>query len=68
MTFEEIKIVNNFTKRKTDLNMVSIEQKSSSVLTKEFQEFATKLEKYCKELTPTDESKYQLASKMTKLK
>lgn len=68
MTFEEIKIVNNFTKRKTDLNMVSIEQKSSSVLTKEFQEFAAKLEKYCKELTPTDESKYQLASKMTKLK
>lgn len=68
ISFEEIKIINYFTKRKSDLNMVTIEQKSSSVLTKEFQEFATKLEKYCKELTLTNESKYQIAIKMTKLK
>lgn len=66
MTFEEVKIKNNFTKRKADVDMLKIELASSESTKKDFLTFIEKLEKYCKEIMPISDSKYQIALRMTK--
>ena len=66
MQFEDVKIKNNFTKRKAELYMMSVEQTSSLTSTEEFDNFIQKIEKYCKEITPTTNSRYEIAEKLTK--
>lgn len=66
MHFEEVKIKNNFTKRKAEIYMMTVEQTSSMLSTDEFDNFIQKLEKYCKEVTPTTDSSFQIAERLTK--
>lgn len=66
MTFEEVKFKNNFTKRKAELDMLKIERASSEATAKDFLTFIDRLEKYCKEIMPISDSKYQIALRMTK--
>ena len=66
MTFEEGKFKNNFTKRKAELDMLKIERASSEATAKDFLTFIDRLEKYCKEIMPISDSKYQIALRKTK--
>jgi hypothetical protein len=67
MSFEKIKIRNYDSKRKADLFMLNIEQTSSRLTMDEFNDFTSKLEKYCKEIMPTSDSKYKIAKRMTNI-
>ena len=66
MSFEEVKIRNNFTKRRAEVYLMTVEQASSMLTTEGFDNFIQKLEKYCKEITPTTDSNYQIAERLTK--
>ena len=61
-----VKFKNNFTKRKAELDMLKIERASSEATAKDFLTFIDRLEKYCKEIMPISDSKYQIALRMTK--
>ena len=66
MSFEEVKIRNNFTKRRAEVYLMTVEQASSMLTTEGFDNFIQKLEKYCKEVTPTTDSSFQIAERLTK--
>ena len=63
----KIYIKNNDTKRKAELLMLGVEQISSKMNLNEFNDFTFKIEKYCKEVLPIEESKYEIGMRMTKL-
>jgi hypothetical protein len=63
--YEDVLIRNYETKRKADLHMLNIEQTSSKINLDEFNNFTSKLEKYCKEVIPIEDSKYQIAKRTT---
>lgn len=65
MVQEDISIKNYDTKRKAELLMLKIEQVSSKISLSEFDDFTFNLEKYCKEIIPFNESKYDIAKRMT---
>lgn len=67
MIYENINIKNNDTKRKAELLMLGVEQISSKMNLNEFNDFTFKIEKYCKEVLPIEESKYEIGMRMTKL-
>ena len=65
LVYENISARNYETKRKAELLMMRVEQTSSKVYLDEFNNFTNKLEKYCKEIIPIDESKYEIVKRMT---
>lgn len=67
MIYENIRIKNNDTKKRSDLLMLKVEQTSSKINLSEFNDFTFKIEKYCKEVLPVEESKYEIGMKITKL-
>lgn len=67
ITYEIITIKNYQTKRKAELLMLNLQHLSSKMLLDEFNLFTSTLEKYCKEIIPTNETKYEIAKKMTKI-
>jgi hypothetical protein len=66
MIFEDILIKNYETKRKAEIFMLKIEQTSSKINLDEFDDFTSQMEKYCKEILPINESKYEMAKRATK--
>lgn len=66
MSLENVRIKNFLTKRKADLNMLQVEQEDSLKTYDGFDEFIKSLEKNCKEITEIDDSKYQIATRLTK--
>lgn len=67
MIYENVFIKNYDTKRRSELLMLKIEQTSSKLSLDEFNDFTSKMEKYCKEILPINESKYEMAKRATKL-
>lgn len=65
MDFEEVRIKNNSTHRKAELYMMMIKQTSSKMILDDFNDFTGRIEKYCKEAIPIDDSKYQIAQRLT---
>lgn len=65
ITYEIISIKNYQTKRKSALLMLNLQHLSSKILLEEFDVFTSMLEKYCKEIIPTNETKYEIAKRMT---
>lgn len=65
MNFEEIKFVNYYTKLKKSIEMLNIKQISSNLRKDEFNNFVSELERSCKEIIPTEESKYKIALRLT---
>ena len=65
LLFEEIAIKNYESKRGSNLYTLTVTQ-LSQLQAKEFDEFTSKIEKYCKEIMPTQDSKYEIVKRMTK--
>lgn len=66
MLFEEIKFKNNFTHKKGETNLITIKHSSSKTLLNDFNLFIEKVERYCKEIMPISDTKYQIALRLTK--
>lgn len=64
MIYENVFVRNNETKRKTKMLMLNIKQ-TSGIGKEEFKKFIVNLEKLCKEMMPTRESRYEMAKRMT---
>lgn len=64
MVYERVFIRNYFTKRRAEVMMLEIKH-TSSIGGEEFKKFSNNLEKRCKEIMPTNETKYEIAKKMT---
>ncbi|MDD4110692.1 MAG: hypothetical protein PHS54_03975 [Clostridia bacterium] len=67
MIYENIRVKNHDTKRRVELLMLDIVQTSSKINLNEFNDFTFKIEKYCKEVLPIEESKYEIAMKKTQI-
>lgn len=65
MHFENVKVKNFFSKKRAELNLLKVEHEAPASSFNEFNEFVGLLEKYCKEITPTDDSKFQIALRLT---
>ena len=66
MIYEEMAIKNFATKRSNVVYVLTVKQTSSKHDLTEFSDFTSKLEKYCKEAIPTDDTIYEIAKRMTK--
>ena len=66
INMEEVKIKNLFKRKKAKTNLLIIEESSSKNNMKDFEEFIVELEKRCKEITPTKETNYEMAKRMTR--
>ena len=66
INMEEVKIKNLFKRKKAKTNLLIIEKSSSKNNMKDFEEFIVELEKRCKEITPTKETNYEMAKRMTR--
>lgn len=64
--FEDVDIKNYESRRAANLQFMTVKQTSSSISKDEFEDFTSKLEKYCKEVIPTEDTKYEIAKRMTK--
>lgn len=65
MEYGVVKIKNYTTKRKANFLMLDIEHIAPQTKIDEFNNFILKLEKHCKEIIPTNDSKYEIAKRMT---
>ena len=65
MIYEDVRCKNYDTKRKAQFWTIDIKHTSSKINLNEFNSYIANLEKYCKEVIPTYETKYQTAKKMT---
>ncbi len=65
MNFEQVKFNNYSTKIKKTIEMLTIQQLSTDLHDDEFRKFVSELEKDCKEIIPTEESKYKIALRIT---
>lgn len=65
LIFDEIDVRNFETRRGTALQTLTVKQ-TSSIQNSQFEEFTNKLEKFCKEIIPTDDTKYEIVRRMTK--
>ena len=66
MIFEEISVKNFDTKRSNSFIMLTIKQISARFDNKDFEDLTAKVEKYCREVLPTSDTKYEIAKRMTK--
>ena len=66
MIFEEINVKNFDTKRSASIIMLTIKQISAKFDNKDFDDLTAKVEKYCREVLPTNDTKYEIAKRMTK--
>ena len=66
MIFEEISVKNFDTKRSNSFIMLTIKQISAKFDNKDFEDLTAKVEKYCREVLPTSDTKYEIAKRMTK--
>lgn len=66
MIFEEISVKNFDTKRTNSFIMLTIKQISAKFDNKDFDDLTAKIEKYCREVLPTNDTKYEIAKRMTK--
>ena len=66
MTFEDINVKNYDTKRQASFSMLTIKQISARYDKSEFLDLTSKIEKYCREVMPTNNNKYEIAKRMTK--
>ena len=66
MSFENVSYNNHFTKKTSNSMMVRVEMTSAKTYADSFEDFTSKLEKYCKKLIPIKDSKYQIGIKATK--
>ncbi len=66
MIYEKIQVKNYDTKRKNEFLMLNVNQTSNKLNLEEFNDFTSKLEKYCKEAILIEDTKYEIAKKITK--
>lgn len=66
MIYERIEVKNYDTKRKNGFLMLNINQTSNKLSLDEFNDFTSKLEKYCKEVILIEDTKHEIAKKITK--
>ena len=66
MIFEDVSIKNFETKRTAFTMMLTIRQLSGRFDNSDFEDFTSKIEKYCREVMPTNDTKYEIAKRMTK--
>lgn len=66
MDFEDVTFINYETKKNAKVFMMKIQLKTSSIHLSYFDEFTSKLEKFCKSIIPIKDSKYQIALRLTK--
>ena len=66
MSLENVRIKNFSTRKKAEVNMLQVEQESSIIGYDGFNEFIKSIEKHCKEIIETDDTKYQIATRLTK--
>lgn len=66
MIFEDVSIKNFETKRVANTMMLTIKQISARYDNSDFNDLTSKIEKYCREVMPTNDSKYEIAKRMTK--
>ena len=67
-SFDNDVYVNNFTNQSTESNILTIYQHSAEHTDEDFNNVISKLTRYCKELTPTSETKIMIARRLTNLK
>ncbi len=61
-----ISIKNNVTNRKNKTEIIEVEMKSADSTLQLFEDFVTRIEKHCKEIFRTTDSKYEIALRLTK--
>ena len=64
-SFDEDIYENHETKQKVKANILTIYQHSSQTTDADFENLIAKLTRYCKELTPTDDTKIMIARRLT---
>ncbi len=64
--FDNDSYLNLNNNRKVEANILTIYQHSNKETDEEFEDMCSKLERYCKELQPTFESRIQIARRLTK--
>ena len=65
MNGEELKVTNYFTKRKNTTEFLQIKLISNETTLPYYEDFLARIEKYCKEIIPTTDSRYQIAVNIT---
>ena len=66
MIFEEVNVKNFETKRSNFFIMLTVKQISAKYDNKDFDDLTEKLERYCREVMPTHDTKYDITKRMTK--
>ena len=66
MIFEEVVVKNFETKRTNSFLMLTIKQISAKFDNKDFDDLTEKVERYCREVMPTHDTKFEIAKRMTK--
>ncbi|MFA6860676.1 MAG: hypothetical protein WCR30_04760 [Clostridia bacterium] len=66
MRFEDILFKNNDTRKSATALMLKIELKSPATFREQFADLCLKFEKYCKEIAENNQSKFQVAKRLTK--
>ena len=64
-SFDKDIYTNNYNKQKKEANILTIYQHSSPKTDEDFEDLISKLTRYCKELTPTNDTKIQIARAKT---
>lgn len=67
-SFDKDIYFNNFTNQTVESNVLTIYQHSAEHTDEDFENVIGKLTRYCKELTPTNETKIMIARRLTNLK
>lgn len=66
MSLENVRMRNFQTRKKAETNMLRVEKEDSLQTLEGFDEFVGSLEKHCKEIIETQDTKYQIATRLTK--
>jgi len=64
-SFDKDLYTNHYTSQKIESNILTIYQHSSQKTDEDFEDLISKLTRYCKELTPTKETKIMIARRLT---
>lgn len=65
LIFDEIDVRNFESRRGTSLQTLTVKQ-TSAIQNTQFEEFTNKLEKFCKEIIPTEDTKFEIVKRMTR--
>ena len=66
-SFDKDVYTNNYNKQKAESNILTIYQHSGTRTDEDFEDLMSKLTRYCKELTPTSNTKIQIAREKTQI-